>query len=1055
MAALPTDVQAKYLHTTLYIANKTARETVRTRFNARMKNGSAVVWYDASLEAFCLTCPSSLGPQADVTLGQVLASYLEGEVRDADREGRTPNVWRFGESSVQGLESGEQPAASVGEEEVGVMPVPKVMHRIILQGAISVRFFQLRELPGELLRRTLVSFAEKGHTSRFSLRAVRAERVGGGHLFNGSFGVPLPQGPGDDQGENGAGHPIPLYLNLAMPAITATAKVVRTESQDQTASWKHSTEKPRILDWVRGLGESMPEATETATQAPSDALRMMAKPAEQMATGGRARVVKGGASAEDNESEEDSDRTPKKATGFGELMGRKTKIRKGSDSGSDATSEKSDTTELAPFHSLFARKDAAITPAVTPAVANDPKDKSTQHASDAGQPSSATTMPGLNRSAMGQSNSDSQSAPYNIKAFSKVDRIGLTADPAAQAKWDIDNYRPKGSRRARRSTAKGSTIVSMSQASMTGAESGLDEIPSALPVEPEDINDYKQTKFNTKAWENNVAHLRPIAEGGLIDVGTDTTQVPAITSPTAFPTPAQAHGVKRASTAVSNAAAHTQPSSSRANTRAVPTSSRARSALPSVANAQTATPAQVPPSNPATSAGQAGQLIDYSENSAPQASSSQPASTNSMLLSGLQTEPPDATRPSQIVQRTQSLLDYEDQIDERLQAPLSEVGKKKTMGQQAGRKPKGGSKPGNKQRGLPKVELPLPDAPPPPPPKAPKKAQAPENVPSTGQQATPPPMPLVLPRVVPANRNIKYMLMQDLKASEDDRIEVQFGIILDREPAGKAQKDVGYSEIEANLTAASNSTLNARLSTTPFDVNHIIDLGRQFSDKISNESMTIVAESIKAQELYEVHVLTNLGNHIIYNIDMTNDRIIKPAASTSELYIHYPVRVWDARISVQQEQEQNTDTMRKFYVSLKPDSDARKEGLTTFSTLRQDDLTIGEVFHKRTYTLTILPGLELKVTECRKLLAHATDFAPGTVRFVDEEEGTMVMAQRRWWEASVSTTVGEAEKLDGAEGLLQHLLNGMDGVGWYNYGPRGVKAVRKEAASSVQTNRFW
>lgn len=934
---------------------------------------------------------------------------------------------------------------------------PKVMHRIIQQGASSVRFFQLRELPGELLRRTLESFAEKGYSLRHSLRAVRSEGVGGGLSFNGSHGVPLRQGA-DDHVKDWTGPPIPLYLDLTMPLA---AEPIRSNSQDKTNTWAHSSEKPRVLNWVRGLDDSM-EATETATAAPSDARNMMAKPAEQVAVMGRARVVKEGMKAEsDSGSDSDSEDKPIKAKGFSQLMGLGKQRVEDSEEESDSTS---DVNQPSIYTNLFYCKGATKIPAKALENATDPGTKTANDETVASKPiSSPYDYAALfNEPTTGQSASQVQ--PYNTKAFSKVDKIGLTADPAAQAKWEIDNYRLRGARRAQESAAQSSSAVSTTHASLTGDRS-FKEIPLAPRVQEQPVNNYKQTQFDSKAWEKNVAHLRPVAEGGLIDTSTDTTPRQAISSQTAFPTPVQARGIlktqKEGSTTSivssypSDWVVRTFPQYRISDSSDLLNTQRPQSTLMTGEACSTTQPiasVSTPPTRPSSAV--MSQLIDYSENRTPEPLS-RTMTPSASLLCGLPAATLTTPAPSQGAGQTQSLLDFDDAIDERLQAPMSDLEKerKNTMGQQAARKAKGG----NKSGGLPKVELPKPEAAPASPSKTLKsKAQnAAKPQPSQQQQTPLPPMQRPIART--AHNSIKHMLMQGLQASEEDRIEVQFGIILNREGEGKSNrpKYMTLSDIEAKLNTAGTSTLNTRLSNTPYDANHIIDLGRQFLKTATNDSMPLDAASIKAQEVYEVHLLTDLGGHDIYNLDVPNGRITIPGATVSELYLHFPARVWDARVRVLQESRQKTDIMHKFLINLETEPGARKEGLATFSTIRQDEVTIGRVFYKRIYTLPVLPHVELKVTDCRRLLATHAEFEPGTVKFMDADEGEMILAQRRWWEASISTAVRDTDKFDGPSGLLQHLITGMDGVGWYNWGPRGAKQLKPERQVVQNTQNFW
>jgi len=399
----------------------------------------------------------------------------------------------------------------------------------------------------------------------------------------------------------------------------------------------------------------------------------------------------------------------------------------------------------------------------------------------------------------------------------------------------------------------------------------------------------------------------------------------------------------------------------------------------------------------------------------------------------------------------------QDEIIERLQPDSDKpIQKRFTMRQQARRRQQQNKKGGNNSSGkAPKVELEKPE--PLPLPKKKDNGKGKENanpINSNFNKRTAAgissgsikPKPIAAPpKAAPESLvveksdlhvNVEQLLrIVDLKDGCVLRVDV--GLILMKSPDHKILRNSTFTvqSLQSKLRADSSITIETvflpRLTTSTSDVQHVLDL---MSGPL--DGMTFYTFFLRDQDgrLHEVDVP-------IAALDCPQ---VKRSVELAELYVHYPIRVWDARVSV----STTSDDARALIDGSLADDSLDMEAVEQFlATLRTVDaapafkinvpsnsFTVERVLAKREYTRTTTLG-RLVVTEVQELILESIDVPNANLQALCHPREAMIDAHSLWWEARVH--IDDTSLVDAAtvQNVLDCLVTQMDGVGYGSRGP--------------------
>lgn len=619
-------------------------------------------------------------------------------------------------------------------------PACKTLHIVVTESAptMTLKLLRMHELPEGMLERTLVSPADKATVRATKMgvtcRAVRAGDKPGDVVFNGRIGQPLPMVSAAEEADPLSTASFPLLQGDSLSP--AEAPPVREWK------FKNGEEVPSVKQWLAGMGQTELVEPEQRPEMPKDAKKMLA--IDQNPTMGRVRVPKGAAFLP-ADSDNDGERTPQASSstalkaGFQQLL----QARAAGDSESDSSdtssqaSEDSDNTATeanVTFGSLLNKKPENDRPA-PPRAPNAPmfasghlRNRSAnapqlRERSSGGSPHKETPD-----SSTGSQSASQDSFPSYGKPFAVTDNVGLTADAASQARWEIEHHQPRVAKKSKgkiqlasmRSSkplspqsTSGSAPMSLSTGSEVQRLKILPTPPSMAATSQATIRSYAGDEPCTNPWERRIVEKR-LPSGKLIDDTASMSKAPAMLPPGLAPSHDDRAVLNQLAAVSGNEA-----------------DGSLNSKLVDDTDGPVATKHAVPMA---------------------------PLQSNRLLKATQQT----FERPPQII-------DDEDEIVERLQPQSDEPEKRYTMRQKAPKKSKGTKI---------KVELPLPDPVPPPKKKKVATEATAASGPSRQQQTASSSQPK--PAVVPARLTDIQRLDEFFKEISvfGARIEVQFGLIL-------------------------------------------------------------------------------------------------------------------------------------------------------------------------------------------------------------------------------------------------------------------------------------
>ncbi|KAI7087990.1 hypothetical protein KC356_g3717 [Hortaea werneckii] len=1053
MEPLPEScTESIYIHSTLYQFNDEARQQVIQRVNFTLNNTSAKCWYNVVESSFELRCPCTIGAKADEVLATAIKDYVEQETKATELEDvstlssvliikyavdanassqREPNVLRFPEGDIQPLDSHiddleeemiQPEASSKTQDQTTHYPSFQAFHVIETEGADSMplKLFGMYELPEGLLERTLCSVADKEMTRAIrcgvSARAVRSEGKRDNFVFNGRLGSPV-----------GSNQALGLESLIPFPILKGHSTLdLPIERYDNLVS--ETGDGPVMDKWFAGLAQTKPGEPEQDPEVPKDARKLFA-PGHQSLSG-KTRMPKADPDAHTDTEESDSDDeadTPRATLkDFASLMAM-TKARDSKSEILDTTTETSDEDEdededenakepmlssptqdksikgeTHPKHSFAALLGREEVP--SPSSSH----KTAESGYSQAQFDLATRLGGLESSSRTETkpeatSGDQELAPYNElqsygPQFAAVDNIGLTANAANQATWDNQHY--ERGKKAKKSKIRLAEVHMPLPVQPTSGSA-----PMSLSTGPDlpgpQASHIARTSGHTSvlasgttlannadavSWTNQWSHnvVQPTdPHGRLVDDTTSYARGPVKIPP----------GLQPSSTTVT--AAHSQTT----------TEVGSESGTSQVGGTS------------------AGQTIDIETISA-------------LVRSSFEDQQQAPSRPH--VNRNDDDSDHDDTIVERLRPQredVRDVQKKNTMSQKAKKK-------GND--GKLKVELPLPDP-----------FRKPKSSVRSAQQNSIPAQKITIGGNAAINDKVKTLddrksspingerldaIIQKVHAlSEQSELRVRLGLVLNMS-GNRSMRDrvTTAASLADDLNSdCPNSTVvfNGRLTTEIDDISHLLNL-------LDSPSSTRV--------LYEFRARDSSGKVHSIEVELSKDGSVKAKSSgevKAEIYMHFPIRVWDAMASLQQ-MPTDTDFFDAFLASLS----TLNEPPSFTALVPSNQFSIEKVFAKREFARPLSENSNgrLIVTEVQDLFISSLNAPNANLQATCLSPEEMTARQRFWWEAHFEGLSDGAEIFDAVKGVITL----MDGVGFNSRGP-WTAAPQEQDEEVFKEPSFW
>ncbi|KAI7211349.1 hypothetical protein KC333_g7734 [Hortaea werneckii] len=998
--------ESTYIHLTLFQFNPEARQQVIQRVNAELKNTSARCWYNDEGSSFELRCPCTIGAAADEALATAIKEYCTQEMKATELEDREPNFLRFPECDIQPLDGHiddleeemiQRETAPNTQDQTPHRSSFQAFHLVETEGAdsMSLKLFGMYELPEGLLERTLCSAADKEMSKAIrcgvTARAVRLEGRRDDVVFNGRMGSPIAI----DQ-------TLDLESLVPFPILKGhSALGIPTERNDVLIP--RTGDGPVMDKWFAGMAQTKPGQPEQKPEIPKDARKLFA-PGHQSLSG-KTRIPKADPDlpSDTEGSDNDDEAVAPRATlkDFAGVMA-STKARTSKSEDSDTTTETSEEDENAKEPMLFSKTQDQSTKGVThpkqsfaallgreeasslssPPQAAESGNSQAQFdlATGLGGPESSLSPPIEPPGTKG----DEELAPYNElqsygPQFAAVDNIGLTANAANQATWDNQHY--ERGKKAKKSKIRLAEV----QTSLT-ARPTSGSAPMSLSTGP------------------NLPHAQALqvshASGHTSDLVSNTTLGKYPDAP--LGTQQWSHNVVKP-TIPQGTLIDDTASNARGPVK-IPPGLQPSPTILTADRSQTTTDVGSGSSTTQVGGTSPGLTIDV-ENICPLVrpffGAQQQASGESDVHRNDDGDEDDGT----IVERLRPQ-----------QEDMRHFQKKNTMSQKAKKKGKAIKH---------KAELPLPDPVPMPKPSIRSAKQNSIPTPKIGMPAS-------------AEVHSKAETLDDLEKSftnaerldsflqenhiliQNSELRVRLGLILNLNGT-KAMRDrvITPDALADDLNSNCNTgrvVFNGRLTTDSEDVSYLLNL---------------VDSPLSTKVLYEFHARDSSGQVHRVEVEVSQDGSMKAQSLsevTAEIYMHFPIRVWDAMVSLQ-DVPTDADFFEAFLASLS----TFNEPPSFTASVPSNQFSIERVFAKRVFARSLGQNstARLVITQVQDLFVSSLNSPNANLQVTCLCPEEMIAHQRVWWEVHFEGLSNGAEICDAVQGVITL----MDGVGFNSRGP--------------------
>lgn len=947
------------------------------------------------------------------------------------------------------------------------------MHMVITEACpeMAVKLFRIHELPDGFLERTLLSVDEKrmcrAVRSGLTCRAVRGGARG---VFNGRVGQPIKSLVSAEEEELLGMAEFPVLQGRPPVTEGPTVSEDATPSEDATeiTYWRMKEgDDTTVNQWLVGMGETELVPPEQRPEAPQEAHTLATN---RNSTIGRTRVPRSSQPLPLEVQNVDEANTAEPGPTFQQLLQAAAGDRFGpqdSDVETEASRDSDETIVAAniSFQSLMSsgqgQSSSALPPdAVLPGgqdgrgrpVLTTVADRTELEYDAASQSTSASTSQQGSTSLRSQheqlsNQTDPAYAPSTAlqsygKAFAGLDTIGLAADAASQARWDLAHPQTPTKKKK-----KGRIQLASEQPN--SLSSSLSQTTSH-PATPRSSSGRASMSVST-GRELPCLQPRP---------------APELVTGTTYGTAGQYPGTASAA----------EPGAYRVAQESLPANTLIDD-TDSSSDDRTVTS----PTGLETPSGLAGEWFTHAGNGAERGKvagqSTRRTSSGSTQSELLETDAGNNFQPQSYQENQQPIVERLEPLAQNIERSQKDS-KKYTMRQKTRKKSKGQKV---------KVELPLPD--PVPPPKKSKQPDASVASPSNAKQGHNA-SNARLPKAgreevqVPAGKNSASgsvfstnneadsildvpgdaeLLSRFLKTivSDGARVAVHLGLVFTFSVDKKMRKEVVTAQAMAsrlNAAASRAVTFSSRLTTETTDVLHMLNLADgptaikvfyEFHVRFAGGTVRIINVELPftcagesgrtlVQDLSSVQLLTN--------IDTQYTRAEMEGEVLAKAYMHYPLRVWDAEVVVKAPAE-SADALTACLASL-----STLGTPPSFTALvPTSEFAVQRVLAKKEYHRTLIPGKpsQLVLTEVQDLVLSPHYAPQANLRASAGSREEMVTHQRLWWEARVETSSDGAEICEAVEKLVTQ----MDGVGYNNVGP--FEHTEKRPEEKVTWKNFW
>jgi hypothetical protein len=1047
---------AHYLHATLERFETVAIQDISRLFYAAaahvaVEQDLVELSYDERHHVFILKHHNCFGGQLDEALGRIIRNYVASE---------TEAVTRFEECTLgdplDDDDIGSEQSEARGEEDQAL-----TTHVVNYDGINTygkAKAFHLHELPQALRNRAMSRHNIEHLAIMISLRHVQLDPKNEQHVFGGSIGNTLPKlSSAEQDGMHYLLHQI-LSFSPFTPKVRMSAP---RDAEPEAGHRRFSGKEPAIGQWLEGMGETRQIDPEVQPEMGGEQFKFARSRTMQNDSLGRVRKPKGVSLADHQLPEGQPLEQPdaKPSAGFAALM------RSGAIGDASSETDSSVSDEANPFEGMkqvkvveLAKSDDASTSggAFTPSSTSRDREQSvftiatrTANALGSGSHQTRSQIFAATPSSQGAPRSEG-GFPTDGRSYAKADRWGLTGDAANHVAWEKENRTSLLAQHARRAPRTYDDLASTraeSAASVSGGESRMGPVPIAA-VTP---MSYSETPLGgNEPWAKNVVRPDVFVPTGTL-VNTDVT----IADTSRSKAPQYPPGL--------------------VNTYA------------SVANTSRPKPPHYPPGcYPPLGSNEQPTIVNATNTArAPQAIA-RPRHQTALQTLGREMSTKligqgnvdlmsfnDADNSTKIAaQEDDNLMAFNDD------APFIERGKAqdeepprlhRTMRQQAGgsknKQQKKKSSKASTNRSTPSrpAVLELPSPPPPPKP----KPSTVVKVDAKAQGPIEPERDLHLEQVI--NEQFSYSSLDGKIAG----VEVQFGLALMTDAEDLiAERGLRSEDMQEKLDELPPQKRNTMfplcLGRQREDGVYLLMLPTTLSGSVSpyaGDALLLEAWSdggphgLSDRRLYEINIAVPGGAQwlLVFEHDTPENvdiRLLKDSQERSSIYIHYPERVWDARIrprsttparpELDKDLERNIKTFLMTFDSTRGAGGAGTEdGLPDFEAVVPDNVFIvTKILVKRELTRTLLtcepkdttdPPPSWTVSEVWDLhvqpsfLSRAAGGGNSLAIFAKDEK-TMRTQGRLWWEASL--VYDEVPQKDrGLETLLKEIVAKLDSVG--------------------------
>lgn len=212
---------------------------------------------------------------------------------------------------------------------------------------------------------------------------------------------------------------------------------------------------------------------------------------------------------------------------------------------------------------------------------------------------------------------------------------------------------------------------------------------------------------------------------------------------------------------------------------------------------------------------------------------------------------------------------------------------------------------------------------------------------------------------------------------------------------------------------------------------------------------------INDRRLYEITIVAPGGHEwmLVFDQGSPEDvQIMLSDAHQQSVYVHYPLRVWDARVQLlpaagpepESILKSKIMTFLKTFNTPKPTSD--KERPFFDATIPDAAFRVTSVLLKRVLATKLRSGT-WKVTQAYNL--HV-DLNRGNVSVFAKTENLMEQEGRIWWEAAL-----QYDGREEFESTMNEVMERLDDVGWESPAPSAPSATKKGKAKEPEYNPRW